>query len=162
MRKNLIPLVLLAACSSPNSPTAPAVNLSRPSFAFDLTQPAAPTNVSAVVEELLDSRRASVRLTWTDNSTFLDELNTCANAVAEDGSSAGGGCVYAVDYDQPRGSTGVRSGTIIVGSNAASVSVRINRRFQSEDGLWFNVAGPSTEATVTPMQIVIRGKKKKG
>jgi hypothetical protein len=160
MRKNLIPLVLLAACAPTATPTSPAVNTSRPSFAFDLAQPDAPTNVSAAVVELLDSRRASVRLTWTDNSTFLDELNTCANAVAADGSSAGGGCVYAVDYDQPKGSTGVRSGTIIIGSNAVSVSVRTNRRFQSEDGLWFNVAGPSTTATIAPMQVVIRGKKK--
>jgi hypothetical protein len=160
MRKNLIPLVLLAACSSPNSPTAPTVNTARPSFSFDLTQPAAPANVSAAVVELLDSRRASVRLTWTDNTTFGDEFNTCANAVAQDGSSAGGGCVYAVDYDQPNGSTGVRSGTIIIGSNAVSVSVRTNRRFMSEDGLWFNVAGPSTTASIAPMQVVIRGKKK--
>ena len=164
MRKALIPLVLLAACSpNASTPTTPAVDQSRPTFAFDLAQPSAPTNVSAEVVQILDANRASVRLTWTDNSTFLDEFNTCAAAVAQDGTSAGGGCVYAVDYDQPRGSTGVRSGTIIVGSNAVSVSVHIFRRFQSEDGRWFNVLGPSSEqVAVTPMTVVTtKGKGKR-
>ena len=107
--------------------------------------------MNAAVEQILDARRASVRLTWTDNSTLLDEFNTCAAAVAQDGTSAGGGCVYAVDYDQPRGSTGVRSGTIIVGSNAVSVSIRMVRRYETEGG-WYNVSSPWTEqVAVTPM-----------
>ena len=162
MRKTLIPLVLLAACSpNASTPTTPAIDQSRPTLTTDLAQPPAPTNVSAEVVQVLDANRASVRLTWMDNSTFLDEFNTCGAAVTTDGTSAGGGCVYAVDYDQPRGSTGVRSGTIIVGSNAVSVSVHIYRRFQSEDGQWFNVSGPwSEQVAVTPMTVV--NAKRKG
>ena len=150
MRKAIIPLVLLAAWSpDATSPTAPVEQLD-PSLAIDYTLPA-PTNVSAAVVQALDARRASVRLTWTDNSTFLDEFNTCAAAVAQDGTSVGGGCVYAADYDQPRGSTGVRSGTITVGSNAVSVSVRMVRRYQT-DGGWYNVSSPWTEqVAVTPL-----------
>ena len=151
MRKTLISLVLLAACSpDATTPTMPDDEFLGPSLAIDQTLPA-PTNVTAAVEQILDARRASVRLTWTDNSTFLDEFNTCANAVTQDGSSAGGGCVYAVDYDQPRGSTGVRSGTIIVGSNAVSVSVRMVRRYETEGG-WYNVSSPWSEpVAVTPL-----------
>ena len=150
MRKIFMSLVLLAACSpDATSPTAPVEQLD-PSLAIDHTLPA-PTNVSAAVVQALDARRASVRLTWTDNSTFVDEFNTCAAAVAQDGTSAGGGCVYAADYDQPRGSTGVRSGTITVGSNAVSVSVRMVRRYQTEGG-WYNVSSPwSEQVAVTPL-----------
>ena len=150
MRKTLISLVLLAACSpDATSPTAPVEQLD-PALAIDYTLPA-PTNVSAAVVQVLDARRASVLLTWTDNSTLLDEFNTCAAAVTQDGTSAGGGCVYAADYDQPRGSTGVRSGTITVGSNAVSVSVRMVRRYQTEGG-WYNVSSPwSEQAAVTPL-----------
>jgi len=160
MRKTLIPLVLLAACSQ-SSPTAPNVKPAHPSFAIDLTQPPAPTNVSAQIVEVLDARRVVVRLTWTDNSTFLDEFNTCGGAVAKDGTSMGGGCVYAVDYDTPPGSTGVRSGTIIVGSSVASVALNTSRRFQ-ENGSWYNVSGPTSEvATVSPIALVSnKGKKK--
>ena len=162
MRKTFIPLVLLAACS-PSTPTAPAVTLSRPSLAMDLAQPPAPTNVSAVVEKVLDTRRVTVRLTWTDNSTFLDEFNTCASAVTKDGTSAGGDCVYAVDYDMPQGSTGVRSGSIIVGSGVTSVSLHTYRSFQTEEGSWVNVSGPwSEQVTVAPIAVVTnQGKKKK-
>ena len=153
MRKTLIPLVLLAACSpNASAPTTPD-DQSGPSLAVDYTLPV-PTNVTAAVVQFLDANRASVRLTWTDNSTFLDEFNTCAAAVTQDGTSAGGGCVYAVDYDQPRGSTGDRSGTIIVGRNAVSVSVRFFRRYQTEDG-WFNVPSPwSGQVAVTPLTVV--------
>jgi hypothetical protein len=153
MRKTLIPFVLLAACSpNASTPTTPD-DQSGPTLTIDYTLPA-PTNVSAAVVQLIDANRASVRLTWTDNSTFLDEFNTCAAAVTSDGTSAGGGCVYAVDYDQPRGSTGVRSGTIIIARNAVSVSVRIFRRYQTSDG-WFNVAGPwSEQVAVTPLTVV--------
>jgi hypothetical protein len=160
MRKTLIPLVLLAACS-PSSPTAPNVSPAHPSFAVDLTQPPAPTNVNAAIVEILDARRVVVRVTWTDNSTFVDEFNTCAAAGAADGTSMGGGCVYAVDYDTPPGSTGVRSGTIIVGSSVAWVSLNTSRRFQ-ENGGWYNVSGPTSErVTVTPIAVVSnKGKKK--
>jgi hypothetical protein len=160
MRTIFIPLVLLAACST-NTPTAPVINRARPSFALDLTQPPAPTNVSAAVVQILDARRVTVRLTWTDNSTFLDEFNTCAGAAADDGTSMGGGCVYAVEYDAPPGSTGVRSGTIIVGRDVAWVSLNTARRFQ-DNGSWYNVSGPTSErVTVTPIAVAAnKGKKK--
>jgi len=161
MRKPLIPLVLLAACS-PSSPTAPNMNLARPSFAIDLAQPPAPTNVSAAIVQVLDARRVVVRLTWTDNSTFVDEFNTCAGALAKDGTSMGGGCVYAVDYDTPPGSTGVRSGTIIVGSGVESVSLNTSRRFE-DSGAWYNVLGPTSERVpVAPITVATTKGKKKG
>ena len=161
MRKTLVLLALLAACSN-NDPTTPTINRARPSFALDLAQPPAPTNASAAVVEVLDARRVTVRLTWTDNSTFLDEFNTCAGAVAADGTSMGGGCVYASEYDAPRGSTGVRSGTIIVGSNVAWVSLYTSRSFQAENGSWYNVSGPTGErVTVTPISLANGRAKKK-
>ena len=162
MRTTLIPLVscLLAACSS-TTPTAPTINRARPSFALDLAQPPAPTIVSAAVVEVLDARRVTVRLTWTDNSPFLDEFNTCASAVAKDGTSMGGGCVYAADYDSPPGSTGVRSGTIIVGSGVEWVSLYTYRRLQTENGSWYNVSGPTSErVTVAPIAVATnKGKR---
>jgi hypothetical protein len=161
MRTTLIPLTLLAAACSSGTPTAPNINRARPSFAIDLTEPPAPTNVSAVVVQSLDANRVSVRLTWTDNSTFLDEFNTCAAAVDKNGASVGGGCAYAADYDAPAGSTGVRSGDIIVGRDVASVSLHTFRRF-NENGSWYNVAGPWSESVaVTPITLVSnKGKKK--
>lgn len=162
MRKILAPLVLLAAaCSTPDSPTAPAINAPRPSLAMDFSDPLAPTNVSAVVVQAIDSRRVSVRLTWTDNSTFMDEFTTCATAVAQDGSPVGTGCVYASDYDLPQGSTGVRSGTIILGSNVDAVSLQTSRTFKSDAGSWYNVLGPSSEMVkVTPLAVATNKKKK--
>jgi len=162
MRKTLIPIVLLAACSSPDAPTAPVASVSRPSLAMDFSLPPAPTNVSAAVVQSLDSRRVTVRLTWTDNSTFVDEFTTCATAVAKDGSPVGTGCVDAVNYDLPQGSTGIRSGTIIIGSAVNAVSLQTFRRSQSEDGAWYNMMGPSSErVTVTPLTgSVVKGKRK--
>ncbi|HEX6049437.1 MAG TPA: hypothetical protein VFZ21_09210, partial [Gemmatimonadaceae bacterium] len=72
MRKMLFPLVLLAACSpDATAPTAPIDPFLDPTLAVDYTMPA-PTDVSAAVVQVLDRRRSSVRVTWTDNSTYVD------------------------------------------------------------------------------------------
>ena len=161
-------LFIASACadSATTAPVAARVP-SAPSFTLDLTPPAAPADLSAVVDSVVDIR-AYVTVTWTDNVTATDEFNTCAWGQRADGTSVGGGCAYASDYDTPPGSTGTRTGRIVVGADVATVTARTNRRFLRETlpGVfrWQNVASeltaPVAVAPLAPLTTTLKGSKK--
>ena len=161
--------LLTSACAD-SATTAPNARIpNAPSFALDLTPPAAPADLSAAVvahdTTAFGVVRALVQVTWTDNVTATDEFNTCAWGQRADGTSVGGGCVYASDYDTPPGSTGTRSGQIIVGTDVATVHARTTRRFQQEilpgTFAWRNVSSELTApVAVSPLATFTNTTKK--
>jgi hypothetical protein len=78
-----------------------------------LTPPNTPTPISAAIVAT-DGVRATMRVEWQDNATDLDEFITCARVTGVDDRAVTTQCAYAADYDQPVGSTGVRTADLIV------------------------------------------------
>jgi hypothetical protein len=113
MKYLTLALCLLAACTSDPAPTAPRSLPTRPALALATDPVPVPTPVSAVYNGAIDAVRATVTVTWIDNDPDASELNTCVKFTGVDGSPVTTQCVYASEYD-PQGSTGERSGTVIV------------------------------------------------
>jgi len=112
----------------------------------------------------IDRYRATIRVSWMDNSTALDESTTLVSATAADGSSAGGEALYAAYYDLPPGSTGQRSGEVIASIGAARVQLQTCRRTGSDSGGWVNICGAASEPVAviaaTPISATNKGKGK--
>lgn len=142
--------VLATACSFPTSPVVPA----RPASAnavVDRTAPAAPSDVSATLDSV-KSQRAYLTVAWTDNSTAVDEFGTCFRFTETDGTAATTQCVYG--YDVPAGSTGQRSGSVVVPKGGPYLVYAYTwRRFRNDDNSWENVrSDESAPATVCASQ----------
>jgi hypothetical protein len=115
----------VSACAA-DTPTAPR-SLHGPTLAInDIKPPATPTPVSATIVGDIDGIRTAVLVRWIDNTTHDDELNTCAQFKLADGSPVTTQCVYASEYDLPVGSTGERSGTVVIPTLVGADSVRFH------------------------------------
>lgn len=154
----------LAACS-PDASSTTAPRLVRPSFALDLTPPAAPSGVSAAVTAD-DGVTATVHVQWQDNTAALDEYVTCARftTATEPEQPVTTQCAWAQDYDLPAGSTGVRSADVFVPTGGPYlVRMQAARWFLQDDGYHRSVfSAESDAAAVSPLASVAATAKRKG
>jgi len=108
----------------------------------DLTPPQAPSQLTCSVIDVDNSTgRATVAVGWMDNCDFPDEFVTNFRFEAEDGSPMTTQAVYASDYDTPPGSTGTRSGQVVIPApnGPFSVSAACARWITMDDGAKFSV-----------------------
>ena len=163
-RLTLVALVLVGCTTDPIS--GPRSLPTGPQFADLLAPPATPTPISAAVTAT-DGIRSTMRVEWFDNSTDPDEFITCARVTGVDESPVTTQCAYAADYDQPNGSTGVRTADLVISTGGPYIARLYTTRWVDVEisaGVTsrISVRGEESEAiAVEPMVVVTTTKRKR-
>lgn len=180
MTRLTLAVLVLVACAAP--PTDPEHRPSRPALVVaplttDISKAVTPTPVSAGVIATVTRDGGttidSIRVTWIDNETRADEFITCARFVGAAGEPVMTDCAYAHEsetYDQPAGTTGERTVTMIAPAVAATQAYLWTARYvtiETMPGSFATMSIHSDESApiaVQPLVVVTtnaKGKKKR-
>ena len=164
-RLTLVALVLVGCTTDPIS--GPRSLPTGPQFADLLAPPATPTPISATVTAT-DGVRSTMQLVWQDNATDADEWITCARVTGVDESAVTTQCAYASVYDQPVGSTGVRTADLVIPTGGPyiarlyttrSVDVEISAGVTSRISVRGEESAPIPVAPLVTV-VTVKGRKK--
>jgi len=167
-RPLLVALALAVVACRDAATDAVAPRVPRPSFTMDFTAPETPSNVSVSVVSGLSAAavgagQAAVRVSWMDNSGYLDEYATCARVTQLDNTPVTTVCTWASTYDLPAGSTGQRSSDLAVPAGGPYLMRLSVARWITQDDGWHRSIYSAESEPVTVEALVVStspGKKK--
>ena len=168
-RPLLVALALAGAACRDAATDAVAPRVARPSFTTDFTAPETPSNVSATVVSgfsatAIGANQAALRVSWMDNSAYLDEYATCARLTLLDNTPVTTVCTWASTYDLPAGSTGQRSADLVVPAGGPYLMRLSVARWITQDDGWRRSVYSAESEPVTVEALVVTtsspGKKK--
>ena len=160
LRPTLFVLALAGVACRDAATDAVAPKVPRPSFTTDFTVPESPSNVTATAASgfsttSLTNSQTALRISWMDNSAYLDEYATCARFTLLDNSPVTTVCTWASTYDQPAGSTGQRSSDLVVPKGGPYLMRLSVARWITQDDGWRRTVYSAESDPVTVDDVVV-------